>query len=278
MQIHIPDPTFTRSDRARANFRLAVKLSLGFVAFLWLIELLGWGLELERFGVRPREWIGLTGILAAPLLHAGLEHLLANSIPLVVLGTTMLHLYPTAAFRVLPAVYIGPGIAVWLFGQDGVHVGASGLVYGLVSYIFVAGLIRRDRRAIAASLLVAFMYGTLTWGVLPIRHGMSWETHLAAALIGVAMAIALRHADVPPRVQYAWEGEADDEAISPFDERAPRFDERALRFGASNPRFDASNPATRANQREEEAWEPAERTGAGWDEDRPGHPARRTLH
>ena len=207
MEIHSPDPAFTDSGRARDNVRLAARLSLGFVAVLWLIPLLGWGLELERFGVRPRHWIGLLGILAAPMLHAGFMHLIANSLPLLVLGTTMLVLYPTAALRVLPAVYLGPGVAVWLFAKEGVHVGASGLVYGLVSYIFVAGLIRRDRRAIAASMLVAFMYGALIWGVLPIRVGVSWETHLAAALIGVLMAIMLRHRDNPPRVRYSWEDE-----------------------------------------------------------------------
>jgi hypothetical protein len=132
-----------------------------------------------------------------------------------VLGTSMLHLYPTAALRVLPAIYLGPGIAVWLFGRDGIHVGASGLVYGLFAYVFVAGLIRRDRRAIAASLLVAFMYGTMAWGVLPIRQGVSWETHLAAALIGVALAIVLRHTDTPPRIQYGWENEAEDHIDDP---------------------------------------------------------------
>jgi membrane associated rhomboid family serine protease len=84
------------------------------------------------------------------------------------------------------------------------------LVYGLVTYIFVAGLIRRDRRAIAASLLVSFLYGTLAWGVLPIQPGISWETHLAAALIGLALAIALRRLDIPPRKRYAWEDEKDD--------------------------------------------------------------------
>jgi membrane associated rhomboid family serine protease len=214
MEIHSPDAAFTDSERARANFRLAVKLSLGFVAMLWLVPLLGWGLELERFGVRPRQWLGMPGILTAPLLHADFNHLIANSVPLVVLGTTMLHLYPTAAFRVLPAVYLGPGIAVWLFARDGVHVGASGLVYGLVGYIFVAGLIRRDRRAVAASMLVSFMYGALAWGVLPIRHGVSWETHLAAAAIGVAMAFALRRTDIPPRIRYAWEGEPDEEPVA----------------------------------------------------------------
>jgi membrane associated rhomboid family serine protease len=211
MQFHSADPTFTRSERARENFRLATKLSIGFVAVLWLIALLGWDLELQRFGVRPRQWIGLPGILTAPLLHAGIVHLIANTLPLLVLGTTMLHLYPTAAFRVLSAVYLGPGILVWLFARDGNHVGASGLVYGLVAYIFVAGVIRRDRRAIAASLLVAFMYGAAVWGVLPFQEGVSWETHLAAALIGASMAIALRHADIPPRIQYSWEGETSDD-------------------------------------------------------------------
>jgi len=212
MQIHIPDPAYTSSNRARANFRLAVKIALGFVALIWLIQLLNWGLdlELERFGVRPRELAGLPGILLAPLLHAGFAHLIANSLPLLVLGTGMLHLYPNSALKVIPAVYLGPGIAVWLFARPSVHVGASGLVYGLVSYIFVAGLIRRDKRAIAASLLVYFLYGTLAWGVLPIEPGVSWETHLAAALIGLMLTVALRRLDIPPRKRYAWENEKDE--------------------------------------------------------------------
>lgn len=212
MEIHRPDPDYTHSVRARANFRLAVKIALGFVALLWAIALLNWALDLgpDDFGVRPRSWAGLVGILFAPLEHAGFAHLIANSLPLLVLGTAMLYLYPNAALRVLPAVYIGPGIAVWLFARGGVHVGASGLAYGLVTYIFVAGLIRRDRRAIAASLLVSFMYGALAWGVLPIEPGVSWETHLAAALIGLVLAIALRHLDIPPRHRYTWEEEKTD--------------------------------------------------------------------
>src|ERR1017187_5687421 len=212
MQIHIPDPAHTGSERARANFRLAVKMALGFVALIWLIQLLNWALDLgpADFGVRPRQLAGLPGILFAPLVHGGFAHLIANSLPLLVLGTAMLYLYPSAALRVLPAVYLGTGVAVWLFARGSAHVGASGLIYGLVSYIFVAGLIRRDRRAIAASLLVSFLYGTLAWGVLPIQPGISWETHLAAALIGLALAIALRRLDIPPRKRYAWEDEKDD--------------------------------------------------------------------
>ena len=211
MQIHIPDPAHTGSERARANFRLAVKMALGFVALIWVIQLLDWALDLEPadFGVRPRQLAGLPGIFFAPLVHGGFAHLLANSPPLLVLGTAMLYLYPSAAVRVLPAVYLGTGVAVWLFARGSAHVGASGLIYGLVSYIFVAGLIRRDRRAIAASLLVCFMYGALIWGLLPIEPGVSWETHLAAALIGIVLAIALRRRDIPPRVRYTWENEED---------------------------------------------------------------------
>ena len=215
MQIHVLDPDYASSERARANFRLALKIALGFVALIWLIDIVNWALalELQRFGVRPRQLAGLPGILLAPLLHGGPVHLVANSLPLLVLGTGVLYLYPNSALTVLPAVYLGPGIAVWLFGAGGVHVGSSGLVYGLASYVFVAGVIRLDRRAIAAALLVSFLYGSLVWGVLPIQPGVSWQTHLAAALIGLALAIALRRLDIPPRKRYSWEdeeGERDD--------------------------------------------------------------------
>lgn len=211
MLFHVPDPAYTTSERARTSFRLALKIALGFVLVLWGVHVASWalGLELQRFGVRPRELAGVGGIFLAPLLHIGLGHLVSNSLPLLVLGTGVLHLYPTSSLRVLPAVYFGPGMAVWLFGRDSIHIGASGLVYGLVSYIFVSGVIRRDRRAVAASLLVCFLYGSMAWGVFPIQPGVSWETHLAAALIGCALAIVLRHLDIPPRRRYSWEDEED---------------------------------------------------------------------
>ena len=223
VQVHVPDPASARSARARANSRLAFRLALGFVGLLWLIQLLNWGLDTDAgvLGIRPRRVEGLAGILFAPIAHGDFAHLLANSPPLVVLGTVMLTLYPQSARRVLPAVYFVPGIAVWLFARDSSHLGASGLVYGLASYVFVAGMLRRDRRGIAASLLVCFMYGALVWGLTPIQPRMSWETHLAAALIGVAMAIALRRLDAVPRVRYTWEDESDGPADEPPEIAAP---------------------------------------------------------
>ncbi|MFO1412671.1 MAG: rhomboid family intramembrane serine protease [Burkholderiales bacterium] len=209
MHIHATDPVHAQSPEVKADFQAAWILAVAFVAVLGIVfaanEALGLGLQ--RFGVAPRTLPGLFGVLAAPLLHADFAHLLSNALPIAIAGTALLFLYPDSSRVVLPAIYLGPGVAVWLFGRESIHIGASGLVYGLVSYVFVAGLLRRDRRAIAASLLVAFLYGALVWGVLPIKVGVSWETHLAAAAIGVVLAFALRARDVPPRKRYSWEDE-----------------------------------------------------------------------
>ena len=223
MQIDVPDPEFHHSEDSHARFRGALVLSAIFVTGLMLIHVLGWalGLDLARFGVHPRDPLGLAGILAAPLLHGDLAHLVSNVVPLFVAGTALLYLYPDSSRYVLPAVYLGPGVIVWLFGRDSIHIGASGLVYGIVSYVFVAGILRRDRRAWAASVLVALLYGTLVWGVLPIKLGVSWETHLAAAVIGAVLAFALRTRDVPPRKRYSWEDEPEEDASPAQDDPAP---------------------------------------------------------
>jgi len=217
MQLNLPDPAYNNSERAQGNFRLAFKVSLYFVTLLWVVTLLDWGLEMEltRFGVRPRSLPGLAGILVAPLLHGDFSHLISNSLPLLVLGTGMLYLYPHSSLKVIPAVYLGPGLAVWLFGRPPLHIGASGLVYGLAIYILISGIIRRDTRAVSAAMLVFFLYGTLLWGLLPNHSSISWETHLIAALIGLVLALLFRRLDVPLRKRYDWENESDDDNDQP---------------------------------------------------------------
>jgi membrane associated rhomboid family serine protease len=216
---HLPDP-----ERARANFHVAVKLALAFVVLLWLVQVLlsGPGIDVGDFGVRPRDAMGLLGILTAPFVHGDYAHLFGNSVPLAVLGSAMLYLYPRSSRIVLPAVYLVPGLAVWLLAHPGSsHIGASGLVYGMFAYVLVAGLIRRDRRAVATALLVVFLYGTLVWGVLPIEPRMSWQTHMAAAIIGVTLALVLRDRDVPVRRTYSWENEPVAEEAAWPDDEAP---------------------------------------------------------
>jgi membrane associated rhomboid family serine protease len=215
MQVHATDPAYAASVDSHARFRAAAIVSVMFVAALALVHFMSWalGLDLQRFGVHPRDALGLPGIFVAPLLHGDIAHLASNALPLLIAGTALLYLYPDSSRFALPALYLGPGVLVWLFGRDSIHIGASGLVYGIVAYVFVGGILRRDRRAWAASVLVAFFYGAMVWGVLPLKHGVSWETHLAAAAIGVALAIALRGRDVPPRKLYSWELEPPEEEV-----------------------------------------------------------------
>lgn len=209
MEVHVPDPAWAGAGPRATQFRLARRLAIGFVALLWLLQAINalLGLDPAPFGVRPRDPAGLVGIVTAPLVHASFAHLVANTPPLLVLGTAMLYLYPKASPRVLPAIFLGPGIAVWLFARPDVHLGASGIVYGLLAYVLIAGLLRRDRRAVAAFFVVSFLYGSLVWGVLPGEPQMSWETHLAAAVLGALLALACRRLDVPPRKRYTWEDE-----------------------------------------------------------------------
>ncbi len=213
MQLHLPEPAYAGSTRARANFRLALRLALGFVVLLWVVYLLdrALALELARFGVRPRELQGLVGVLLAPLLHGGWRHLLDNSLALLLLVPLLLFLYPHSALKATPAIYLGSGLAVWLLGRPAVHLGASGLVYGFAAYVFVAGLVRRDVCAVAAAMAVFFLYGTLVWGVLPLESGTSWETHLAAALLGGLTALHYRRLDAALRKRYDWEDDDEDD-------------------------------------------------------------------
>ena len=243
MRFDPPDPAYTDTPRVRANFRLAVKLVLGFVGLLWLAWLasVALGVSPGVFALVPRDPAGLPGIALAPLLHSGLEHLAANTLPLVVLGVTALHLYPRASLRALPFLYFVPGIAVWLLGRDGPHIGASGLVYGLIAFVFVSGWLRGDRRALAASMIVAFLYGSAVWGVLPLQERVSWESHLAGAIVGVLAAFALRSFDRVPIRRYDWEQE---DVVDLDAEDAPAHAPRATAAAPDRPTTTPSPPTT----------------------------------
>lgn len=212
MHLGKPDPGVTSSPRAHRNFKLALKITLWLVGLLWLILIIDnvLGLRLLQYGLRPRHFQGLTGIFTAPLLHGGAEHLFSNTLPLIVSLTTILYLYPRAAMRVIPIIWMGSGLMGWMIGRPSLHFGASGFVYGLLAYVFISGILRLDMRSVAVSVMVWFLYGSMIWGVLPIRPNMSWELHLSGAILGVALAIVFRRWDVTPVKRYAWE---DDDSV-----------------------------------------------------------------
>ena len=198
------------------NFRKSFFTMLWFVILLWLIHIAGalFGLELVRFGVYPGDMSGLRGVLFAPLIHGSFAHVFSNTLPLLVMGTAMLLGYPRSSRFVFPVIYLGVGLMVWVFGRQSFHVGASGISFGLLTFVFVIGALRWDKKAIALSCLVFFMYGSMIWGVFPIEPGVSFESHFFGAVIGIICAIIFRNYDVkPPEKRYDWEyepGEPDD--------------------------------------------------------------------
>jgi len=203
-----------RDDSKR--LRRAFMVALSFTAVLWLIKLVEilFGLNLARYGVYPLRPEGLAGVFLGALIHGSVSHVFANTAPLLVLGTTLLYGYPRSAKIVLPVVYLGSGLGVWLFGRGAYHIGASGLTFGVMFFVFTIGALRWDKRAIVLSMVVFFLYGSMIWGIFPQDPSVSFESHLSGAVLGVVMAVLLRNHDpLPPQKKYSWEYEAEGAAM-----------------------------------------------------------------
>ena len=179
----------------RKRWGIALFVPTLWVGLLWMMYLWGSVGGNEGFywlGIYPRAARGLAGVLLAPLLHSGAGHALANTVPLLVLGTLLFRFYPARAAMVIGMGWLLGGFAVWLLGRPSYHVGASGVVYAMAAFIVVAGLLGGQRPLAAISLLVIFLYGSMVWGLLPREGSMSWESHAAGAAAGVFVALAAR--------------------------------------------------------------------------------------
>ena len=183
----------TSADPTRSWVR-AAGISIGFVALLWVVEIadrVTTG-SLDRYGIRSRTDEGLGGIVAAPLLHAGWGHLEANSGPLLVLGFLVAVVSTVRFLGVLAWSWLVSGVGVWLVGPgDAVTVGASGLVFGLLAYLLIAGFLERRPVGILIAVAVFIFYGSVLLGVLPGQPGISWQGHLFGAVGGVVAAYSL---------------------------------------------------------------------------------------
>ena len=166
-----------------------------FIILLWLIKFMGTQLDSSFYylGIYPQKIRGLTGIITSPFIHNDYEHLFNNSIPVFVLGTAIFYFYSEIAFRVIGWSWLLTGLLVWIAGRDSWHIGASGLVYSLASFLFFSGILRKDLRLMALSLLVVFLYGSMVWGMFPlINIHVSWESHMLGAGVGLILAILYR--------------------------------------------------------------------------------------
>lgn len=156
-------------------------------------------LNLHFLALEPRTISGLPGIFFEPLLHGNFNHIASNSIPLFLLLTGALYFYRGAGLKALVWIWFLTGTLVWLFGRPNLHIGASGIVYGLASFHAFSGFIRNDLRLMSISLLTIFLYGSMIWGIFPLFPGVSWETHLMGGLSGLYTAIRFRKEGPQPR-------------------------------------------------------------------------------
>lgn len=140
-------------------------------------------------GIYPGTWGGLIGVLTSPLVHANLEHLVGNLFALFLLFFVItLQFYPVM-WKLLFLSYVLPGVFTWLVGREAMHIGASGLVYALTTYIFFTGFLVGNMSLIALSLLAIFLHSGFLWGLLPVDHQISWETHLGGFIVGIFLSM-----------------------------------------------------------------------------------------
>jgi len=202
----------SQEEKEKPKFRISLFISLSFVIVLWLVKIFEEYtlIDLTVLGVYPRKLSGLIGIITSPLIHSNFSHLISNSIPLLVLMIFLFYAYTNSSFKVFFSVYFLSNVLVWVFAREAYHIGASGIVYGLVTFLFFVGVFRRDTKSIGLSLLVIFMYGGLVWGILPTDPAISFEAHLSGAIVGLVAALVWRNADPLPE-KYEWEYENDDD-------------------------------------------------------------------
>jgi len=167
-------------------------------------------LHLNEHGILPRTFSGLQGVVFSPFLHGDLNHIASNSLPLFILSTALIYFYREVSLKVLAYGILLSGFLTWVIGRDSYHIGASSLIYVLVSFIFFKGLRTQYYRLMALSFAVVLLYGGMIWYVFPQpeivgESSISWEGHLAGLLTGFVFAIRFKTPDYIKDIQYDWE-------------------------------------------------------------------------
>jgi len=181
-------------------------IPLYFVLILWLVFWfeVKYGFNLNKFGIYPRTFKGLRGVIFSPFIHGDIKHLYHNSIPLFVLLFSLVYFYRDIALKIFLYGTLITGILTWIIARKSYHIGASGIIYLLFSFIFFSGIIRKNFRLIAVSLVVIFLYGSMVWYLLPVKENISWEGHVSGFMAGIFFAYYYRKYG-PQKFRYDWE-------------------------------------------------------------------------
>ncbi len=168
-----------------------LKFPIGFVGLIWVIYIfqVSSGIDLRTLGVYPRRIEGLPGILTSPLIHGSWEHLFYNSVSFLILSAILFWFYPKIALKSFIWIYLLSGLGIWIFAAPYTyHIGASGIVYGMISLVFWSGIFRRNIKSIVLALIILILYAGYFGGIMPGQQGISWEGHLLGAVAGILLA------------------------------------------------------------------------------------------
>ena len=188
----------------------SLKFSAIVLIIIWSVKIfeIVFDYDFTEYGVLPRKFNGLTGILFSPLIHSDVNHLLSNSLPVIILCLLIFNFYSQIAKKIFIYLYFISGLWLWCIGRESFHIGASGLIYAMASFLFFSGILRKNSQLSAVALLVIFIYGGLFWGLFPIHKNVSWEGHLTGFIAGILVSFIFRK-DGPKRKKYNWEIEED---------------------------------------------------------------------
>ena len=188
----------------------SLKFSAIVLIIIWSVKIfeIVFDYGFTEYGVLPRKFNGLTGIFFSPLIHSDVNHLLSNSLPVIILCLLIFNFYSQIAKKILIYLYFISGLWLWCIGRESFHIGASGLIYAMASFLFFSGILRKNSQLSAVALLVIFIYGGLFWGLFPIHKNVSWEGHLTGFIAGILVSFIFRK-DGPKRKKYNWEIEED---------------------------------------------------------------------
>ncbi len=195
---------------------LALLPAMVIVAIIWLSFMIthagvsDW--NYSNLGIKPGDVSGLKGIIFSPFLHSSFSHLWSNTLSLLILIWLLFYFYSRIAFSTLLYLWVLSGAVTWVIGRDSYHVGASGLVFAILFFLFFSGLFRKYIPLVAVSMIVAFIYGGTVWSIFPITEmvdaSISWEGHLSGAISGLLLAVIFRKQG-PQKPVETWEEEND---------------------------------------------------------------------
>lgn len=207
--------------------RISFAISLTIVALMWVVFFFDYAFELHlyRYGLYPGKIEGLVGIFTSPFIHStkDFSHIINNSIPTFVLSWMLFYHYRTIALRAFVFIYLFTGVTMWFLARESYHVGMSGVIYGLTSFLVFSGFIRKNMRVAAISLVVIFLYGSMVWGIFPNQPGVSWEAHAFGLIGGITVAFILRKkGPQPKKLQYEIEEEMGIEPVGEYWKDQPK--------------------------------------------------------